>query len=175
MSEARFWALIEATAEARAEGSEAQAEALREALAELSPEELLAFDAVMAAEMTRAYRWDLWGAAYVAHGGASDDVFTYFRLWLIGQGQAAFEKVLADPDALVGVVPSDAEALDFESLMYVAGDAWCEKTGREAEEWPGVGMDTTDEPAGAPFEEDEAVLAERYPQLWKRFAEAPLG
>ncbi len=30
---------------------------------------------------------DLWGAAWVLLGGASDDAFDYFRCWLIGQGR----------------------------------------------------------------------------------------
>ncbi|MBC6982130.1 DUF4240 domain-containing protein [Caulobacter sp. 17J80-11] len=176
LPEARFWALIEAAAEARAGGSEAQAEALRAALQALTPEELVAFEAALAVQMARANRWELWGAATVALGGAPDDGFAYARLWLIGQGREVFERVLADPDALADVLPEDVEAaLEFEGLMYVAGDVWCEKTGREAEEWPGAGVDGVDEPAGEPIEEDEDLLAKRYPKLWKRFAEAALG
>ena len=37
--------------------------------------------------MDDSYRWDLWGAAYLANGGCSDDGFDYFRGWLIGQGR----------------------------------------------------------------------------------------
>ncbi|MFD8951587.1 DUF4240 domain-containing protein [Streptomyces xanthophaeus] len=61
---------------------------------------------IVAAEQVR---WDLmvdscsnplWAAAYLAHGGCSDDGFDYFRGWLIAQGCDVFERVAADPDAL---------------------------------------------------------------------------
>lgn len=57
--------------------------------------------------MIRSYRWDLWGAAYVAKGGASDDGFEYFQRWLISRGRTDFERVLADPDALADLAIPD--------------------------------------------------------------------
>ncbi|MFL6076856.1 MAG: DUF4240 domain-containing protein [Mycobacteriales bacterium] len=35
--------------------------------------------------MAESYQGDLWGAAYLINGGASDDGFDYFRGWLIAR------------------------------------------------------------------------------------------
>jgi hypothetical protein len=87
MDEAQFWKLIE---EARQEADgecDTQAEILIQKLLAYKPEELIAFDDIMFDLRIKAYRGDLWGAAYLINGGCSDDGFEYFRCWLIGQGE----------------------------------------------------------------------------------------
>jgi hypothetical protein len=74
MSDDRFWAIIDRTVKDES-NPDRQLETLRAALSELSREEVEAFEAAFWKQMNRAYTWDLWGAAYIAHGGASDDVF----------------------------------------------------------------------------------------------------
>lgn len=44
----------------------------------------------------KTYDWDLWGAAYLINGGASDDGFDYFRGWLLSQGSERWAKVTLD-------------------------------------------------------------------------------
>ena len=51
--------------------------------------------------MDRAYRQELWGAAYLINGGCSDDGFVYFLGWLIAQGRDVYQAALPDPDSLV--------------------------------------------------------------------------
>jgi hypothetical protein len=54
--------------------------------------ELVAFRQVQDELFDReAHRWDLWAAAYVINGGASDDGFEYFLGWLMAQGRARWE------------------------------------------------------------------------------------
>jgi hypothetical protein len=176
MSDDKFWALIERTV---ADESDPllQLESLAAALNELSPDDIEAFDAAFWRQMNRAYTWDLWGAAYVVHGGASDDGFEYFRRWLISKGRSVFERVLANPDELADLlVPNLEGVLEFEEFAYVAGDVWTRRTGRSIEEFAiGVLRWTADAgPWGAPFEEDESWLSSRYPKLWRRFGENPL-
>ena len=128
--------------------------------------------------MRRSYSWDLWGAAYVVHGGASDDGFEYFRCWLISKGRGVFAKVTAEPDSLAAIlVPNVEGVLEFEGLAYAARKVWGEKTGRPSNEMPNAanmiypGL----RPSGTKFDEDAAHLAKRYPNLWRRFGSNPLG
>lgn len=170
MPEARFWSIVESTRNA---DPAAQVAALKAKLAALTPEEIVGYEGCVDAQMRRSYRWDLWGAASVAMGGASDDGFEYFRLWLIARGRADFEKVLAHPDALADIAPADPEQLEFEDFAHVAPDAWAEKTGKAWDAMPHLSVffrpDGYGELAGTRFSEDPAALARSYPKLWHRF------
>lgn len=179
MTDDRFWALVEGSVPYEADPPR-QLAALRAALRELSAVEIEAFERAFHRQQRRAYSWDLWGAAYVVNGGASDDGFEYFQRWLISKGRAVFEAVLADPDSLADLLaPDTSGACEFEKFAYVAGKAWEEKTGINPwkdpkAKFPYTGMSPASEPSGAPFEEDAAHLARRYPKLWARFGNSPL-
>jgi len=169
-----FWALINGSRSAGRRG-DAQAAALRKALVKLSTGEILSFQQAFDRAMVRAASWDLWGAGYVIHGGMSDDGFVFFRCWLIGAGRETFERAVTDPDSLATLIDEDAdEALEQESLLYATSEAWELKTGTapESEDW--MASSASGEPTGQPFTEDANALAARYPNLWARFADAPL-
>jgi hypothetical protein len=174
MSDAEFWAIIEHTL-ADVAAPKRQLAALRSVLDSLSPDQIVAFDAALSAQVQRAYTWDLWGAGYVIHGGMSDDSFEYFRLWLASRGRAVFERVLADPEALAEfhLTPGPDGGLEFEEFAYVAGDAWITKTGGALRDMPNQRAPAVDEPTGAQFDEDN--LEPRYPKLWALYGEDPLG
>ena len=177
MSDARFWTIIDGTTADEAE-PEAQLEALREILTGLSMNEVLAFHDAFERQMQRAYTWDLWAVVYIAHGGASDDGFDYFRRWLISKGRAVFEQVVAQPDRLAEVLAADSEGvLEFEEISAVATEVWARKSGRTQDEMPMPAAATLPgaTPVGERFEEDPAALAARFPRTWARFGEAPLG
>lgn len=147
-------------------------------LVNLSPNEIVAFEGRLSSQLDRSYTWGLWGAAYVAHGGASDDGFEYFRLWLISKGSDVFEAVLKDPDSLAdrNLAVGPDGVFELEELAYVPGRAWAEKTGRSEGEmpraWSGL---RPGGPADEKFDESEASLAKRYPKLWKKYGRHPLG
>jgi hypothetical protein len=170
MTEARFWSVLDRS---RGDDRDGQLAALRLALGALSADELVRFQQALQAQMHRSYRWDLWGAAHVAMGGASDDGFHYFRLWLISRGRETFESVLSNPDALAALAPDDPGELEFEELAYLAPVIWSEKTGKPEERMPGLSgsSDAASDsgPIGDQFSEEPAALAPRYPALWKRF------
>ncbi len=135
MDKAQFWQLME-DAKIKCGGEcEAQAELLRSSLLLLPAEEIAAFDKIFSEVRASAYRWDLWGAAYLINGGCSDDGFEYFCWWLIGQGQAMFEAALADPDSLADFIRDDIVwrdgQLECEDIAYAAMAAYKEKTGQE--------------------------------------------
>lgn len=140
------------------------AEALRELLLGCPAETIASFDAWLHAQRARANRWDLWGAAYVMNGGCSDDGFIDFRNGLIAQGRVTFEAALADPEALAELeLALDAEdGLFFESLGYVAPEAYEQRTGGELE-----GPVPNDAVQGEPW--DEADLPRLFPRLTARY------
>lgn len=166
--EAWFWRVMSS---ATGQDQDAKLEALLGTLRTLSPGDVQAFAEAFEARAHQSYRWDLWGACFVIHGGASDDSFYYFRSWLIAEGQERFERALANPDDLADMIARNAsDSLELEGVLGSAIMLWEERTGRSFP--PGAGGPM--EPTGEPFEDDDRWLAARYPKLWDRFGEHPL-
>ena len=177
MDEARFWAIVDRTAVHESD-PDRQVEALRSELEALSVEEVVAFRNAFEAQLARAYTWDLWAAAYIAHGSASDDGFEYFRRWMVSKGRAVFERLLARPDDLPDLPVAAVDGvLEFEEILYVTDEVWAGKTGMDGAEMPGdpASMTWGGEPSGEPFDEDPQHLAQRLPKTWARFGNRPLG
>ncbi|MET8601939.1 DUF4240 domain-containing protein [Streptomyces rubiginosohelvolus] len=170
MDETEFWEIIDSTREAADGDPEDHADLLVERLTQLDPDSVLDFARHFEARYNRAYAWDLWGAAAVLLGGASDDAFDWFRCWLIGQGREVFEGALHDPDALAELLDDFDEEIDGdgEDLGYAADEAYERLTGVVA---PDLGLPPQPaEPLGSPVDfEDEEALAARFPELWDRF------
>ena len=174
MDETNFWALIEESRPKAVRTGllkrrskpdlDGHREALVERLVEKGPDEILAFDRIWSGLSSRAYRNDLWEAAYVINGGCSDDCFDYFRDYLISLGGEVYEAALRDPESLADVdLPHDE--VDHESVSGVAYYAWERLRGDEplpSEPAPGPR-----EPAGEFHDEEE--LPEMYPRLAARF------
>ena len=170
MDETEFWELVDAS-RAGAEGDpDEQADLLVERLIQLDPDSVLDFARHFEYRYNRAYRWDLWGAAWVLLDGASDDAFDFFRCWLIGQGRDVFEGAVHDPDSLAELVDDFDDEIDGdgEELGYAADEAYEQLTGVVA---PDLGIPPAPpEPEGTPVDfENESALSERYPKLWERF------
>jgi hypothetical protein len=164
VDEDRFWELIEGSRKVSNQ-CESQAEALTQLLEELELEEIIEFDRQLTMQLVKAYRWDLWGAAYLINGGCSDDGFEYFRCWLILQGRNYFESVLKDPDrAGDRVRDEDAGEVDCEALLHAPYDVYERKAGHEM---PSDGLMDPDEPEGARWEDGD--LKRLLPKLWARF------
>lgn len=142
-----------------------QAEQLQVALAKLGAPEIVAFRNIFDEFADLAYRWDLWAAAHIINGGASDDGFTYFRWWLIAQGQGYYEAALEDVESAGDTLTVDNEA-ECEMIAYCIGNAYEEKTGAaipnelKTRQFPA-------EPAGERWNEED--LEELYPRLWAKF------
>ncbi len=170
MDETEFWGLVDSAREIADGDPEDQSDLLVDQLSQLDPDAVLDFARHFEARSNRAYRWDVWGAAWVLLGGVSDDAFEAFRFWLIGQGREIFEGALHDPDALADLLEDFDEQVDgdCEDLGYAADEAYERLTGAPL---PELGIAPAPrEPIGEPLDfESEAVLAERYPRLWERF------
>ncbi|MFF6874601.1 MULTISPECIES: DUF4240 domain-containing protein [unclassified Streptomyces] len=170
MDETEFWELVDDTREAAEGDPEEQADLLVERLTQKDPDSVLDFARHFESRYNRAYRWDLWGAAWVLLDGASDDAFDFFRCWLIGQGRHVFEGAVHDPDSLAELLDDFDEEIDGdgEELGYAADEAYEQLTGVVAPD-PGIAP-APPEPEGTPLDfENEGLLAERYPRLWERF------
>ena len=166
MEHAEFWRLIEDASFKSGGECEAQAAALKSSLLLLPADEIAAFARLFRERRQAAYRWDLWGAAYLVNGGGSDDGFDYFRCWLIAQGQAFYESALADPDSLADLLPDDMEwgdaDLECEDIAYVAAEVFEEKAGREMTTQES-GFIPQSEPVGVKWDEDD--LDALYPKI----------
>jgi hypothetical protein len=134
----QFWNLVEQARGRAADPSDAE-DVARQAtvlLATHKPREILDAQQILWDLMAASYQAPLWAAAYVINGGCSDDGFDYFRGWLIAQGRAAFEQVVADPDCLAdlpAVRAAAAEGIDLECepTLSMAWDAHKTATGAE--------------------------------------------
>jgi hypothetical protein len=172
MDETEFWELIDSTREAAEGDTEDQADLLVERLMQFDPDSVQDFARHFEARYNRAYLWDLWGVAALLLDGASDDVFDYFRCWLIGQGREVFEGAVHDADSLAELLEDfdDEEDGDGEDLGYAADEAYEQLTGAPM---PDLGLEPqASEPKGTVLDlEDERALAERFPKLWDRFRE----
>lgn len=159
---ARFWEIIDGTVD---EDEDRQLEALENELEKLSPEQIVAFSRDFFAASLAAYRWDLWGAAYVINGGCSDDGFIDFRSWLIAQGKAVYDAALAEPESLADHIKSDFAS--FEEIAYVPIRVYEDKTD---EDFPPSTGSYPSKPAGERWEEDDlAVLFPRLTEKVKTF------
>ncbi|QDT38618.1 DUF4240 domain-containing protein [Stratiformator vulcanicus] len=171
MTNELFWDMIAKSKSASDGDMDAQAEELRRQLSHLSAEEIVDFERVFGEYADRAYRWDLWGAAYIIGGGCSDDGFTDFRSWLISMGRVVYEEAIANPDSLaeINLGPDAEEDTFFEEFAYIACEAYENKTGSEM---PDPQRSYSSDPAGDPWEEDGDDLQRRFPKLWAKYGEA---
>ena len=167
MREAELWEIVDG-AFADSVGSEdtfaARVAALERRLRALPPERVRAFAGALEEKLDAAYRWDLWGAAYLLGGGCSDDGFTDFRRWLVSMGRARYEAALRDPETLVEVQfgPGLEQDSFFEEYGYVAAQVFEELTGGEM---PAPPSRRRRAPLGEPWA-DDAELAGRLPRLF---------
>ncbi|GAA1564405.1 DUF4240 domain-containing protein [Dactylosporangium maewongense] len=134
------------------------------------PTDIAAFDWPFEELLAASYRADLWAAACIINDGASDDVFDYFRGWLVAQGREWFERALADPDSLAThpeVIAAVAGVGDLygEDVLCVVMDAYRAVTGED--------VPRTSDPVRIPdldpdwnFDyNDEAEMRRRLPRL----------
>jgi hypothetical protein len=104
----------------------------------------------------------VWGAAYLIHGGCSDDGFADFRAGLIALGRTRYEDAVAKPDSLAAIPAVETLTL-FEGFQYGPREVISER-----EIVAKLERHRTDRPAGRAWK-DDAELAARFPRLWKRF------
>ncbi|GEN80498.1 DUF4240 domain-containing protein [Actinotalea fermentans] len=169
MDSTELWDLIETARDEADDPTDADsvAETLVRTLADRDPEVIEAFDVALAGLVAESYLTELWAAAYLINGGASDDGFDYFRGWLIAQGRDTFEAAVADPDSLAEVPAvrgalAGGEELECEAMLGVAWDAYEAATD---EELPDAGKIALPELAPMWDFDDDDAMREHLPRL----------
>jgi hypothetical protein len=170
-----FWQLID---RARTGGGEPDAIAARAValLAARDPEEIVGYAHHQQRVLAASYRVDLWGAAYLINGGASDDGFEYFRGWLMTQGREVFARAVAEPDSLaelpqIRAASLSGEEFECEDMLAVPWEAYRRAT---ATDLPAERA-TVPEPDLNDFWDfdDEQEARRRLPRLAALFVEPP--
>jgi Protein of unknown function (DUF4240) len=160
MDESRFWELVQRAHDAASDDMDQKCKALMAEIGSLSSNEASDFAILFDTMMARAYCYELWGAAYVIHGGCGDDTFNDFRSALISRGRSCFERAIADPDSLADE-PFDATAWFYEGYQYAVTAAVKAVAGLRP------GRRHPDRPSGQDWDEDD--LRELFPRLSARF------
>lgn len=158
MSESRFWNIIDVAKKKSQSNYQLLCEELTRSLEKLTVEEIVQFDRTFSVLKAKTYSFRLWEAAYALNGGCSDDMFEYFRSWLIGQGKNKFYWSVKYPRFLflIGV----KEMIEnYEGLEYCAYQAFLNKTGMEMPRIDDIQYVI----AGKKFNENTAFF--RYPEL----------
>jgi len=159
-----FWSIIEDVHQQSPDDMDTKCETLRERLSALSPDDMRGFRQHFDECDARAYDWGLRGAAYIIHGGCSDDSFSDFRSSLISRGRADFEGALSDPDSLADLAFDEEDAC-YEGYAYAVTDA-------EQAVLGDVGSRVTPfpaDPSGEQWDEDDdAALASPIPEITRR-------
>ena len=164
MDEDGFWGIIETADRESGTGMDEKSEALKRAIGRLPETEASGFSELFDEKMDRAYTYPLWGAAYIMHGGCSDDTFADFRACLISRGRPQFEHAVADPDSLADEA-FDRDAWFYEGYQYAVADGVEAAAGSR----PPCKHPLPKEPAGEPWDERPDVLKGLYPRIWARF------
>lgn len=164
MTEGEFWQITEKCFLSRSlvEGV-TQYEAM---LDSSSQNHIIEFQEALNVVMTRAYTWDLIGAACFLGCGQSDDGFEDFRSWLITRGSAAFRDTVSDPNVIASFSydQSPTEEWYCEEMHLMPGQFGGEE---ENENWPY--RRDPDRPFGQEVELTQAALKAKFPLLWERF------
>ncbi len=170
MDEERFWKIIAKNCRSDPCKAEEWDERLQAELEKLEPDEIIEWNHIFDRLAARAYTVDLWGAAYLLNGGASDDGFYYFRCWLIGMGREVYEAAVANPDSLAGAV---VPGIDAEAEIYAAAhQAWMAVTSRPDTD-PYPARNERAELRGEDWDFDnEAEVRRRLPRLAAMYLES---
>lgn len=165
MNREEFWQIVDGARSSAASEDNFIAR-LENALNQLPLKEVVEFERHLYTAHTESYSNELWGAAYLAMGGCSDDAFDYFRAWLIAQGRQSYETVTRTPDAIVELSRLPGE---LEDLLSLAREVYEERSGEELPDEAYEGVIRPELSGGWNFD-DEAEMKRRYPRSFERFA-----
>jgi len=162
MDEQAFWYIIASSLEDEGDIDQ-QLASLKQILSGMGDEDLIAFQEMVDHMMLQAYRWGLWGAAYIMMGGCSDEMFEHFRAGLIMKGKDIYEAAVVEPDTLADV----GDITPCEDLLYLACEVY-EDRSDDGAIYDRFHEESKPAPDGDSFDEnDNRHLREHYPRLWE--------
>jgi hypothetical protein len=163
METEKFWKIIETSKSKSLGDYEKQQSELKKELLKLTATDILEFDNKFRTLRGEIYNWDFWASAYIINGGCSDDCFSDFRGWLIGQGKSIFENAIQNIETLSEL--NETNDGDWEGLSYIPTEVYEKKTGNDMPQ----GIQENFEITGEEWEEDENDLKKRFPKLYTKF------
>ncbi len=163
MDSQTFWEMISISKANSSGDYEQQQLELKKELLKRSATDILEFDNKFRTLRGEIYDWNFWAAAYIINGGCSDDCFSDFRGWLIGQGKAVFEGAIQNVENLAEL--KDTNDGDWEGLSYVPSEAYEQKTRKDLP----AGIRENFEITGEEWSEDGDDLKNKFPKLWEKF------
>ncbi|PGK52383.1 molybdenum metabolism regulator [Priestia megaterium] len=183
MKREEFWTFIE-----RMAANEDPIEWAIATLANHEDSDIINFQLHVEQLLQEAFNSDVWGAAYVILGGASEDAFEHFRAWLIFQGENVFYETLRNPEYLATYIPPyyEEEGLEpeYEEILGISIDAYLLKyTGKSewneevSHRYQELLKEKEDGQRTVEIEfhwENEEELLQHFPKLTERFATNPL-
>ncbi|MBS2011171.1 MAG: DUF4240 domain-containing protein [Cyanobacteria bacterium SZAS TMP-1] len=162
MDEQAFWYIIASSLEDGG-GYDEQLISLKRILQGMTDDDLIAFQEMVDHMMAQAYRWGLWGAAYIMQGGISDEGFEAFRAGLIMKGKDIYEAAVVEPDSLADI--DDVE--ECEDFLYLACEVY-EERNSDGAIYDRFREEGRAAPEGDSFDEnDSRYMREQYPRLWE--------
>ncbi len=169
MNENEFWSIIERAIKVSENDPEEKEEALTKEINKLTPTKIFEFAKLFDEKDSKAYSWNLWGAAYIINGGCGDDSFMDFRASLICMGEKIYEAAINNPDTLADVEFNEPEEdLFFEGYQYIAFTAYEDKT---EEEMPDTKISHPENPEGEEWsDESEDDLRRICPKLYEKYS-----
>ncbi len=139
MSDELFWRIIALFNWKKSGDDEAVIEPAVKALAQMAPENIKAFEDILAAKLyaldTEAHAREIGDEAYQPGRHFSSDWFLYERCCVIANGSAFYESVLSEPKKM----PKDTE---FETILLIAGLAYERRTGEKIDHTSPVSYET---------------------------------
>ena len=163
MDAEKFWEIIAVSKTNSSGDYENQQAELQKELVKLTANEVLEFDNRFRTLRGEIYNWDFWAAAYIINGGCSDDCFSDFRGWLIGQGKTTFENAVENIETLSEL--KETNDGDWEGLSYIPTDIYEKKTGNDMPN----GIRENFEITGEEWNEEGDDLKNKFPKLWTKF------
>lgn len=163
MNADQFWGIITISKANSSGDYEKQQTELEKELLKLTAIEILEFDNKFRTLRGDVYNWNFWAAAYIINGGCSDDCFSYFRGWLIGQGKSIFENAVLNIETLSEL--KETNDGDWEGLSYIPTDVYEKKTGN----YMPNGIRENFEITGEEWNEEGDDLKNKFPKLWAKF------
>ena len=170
LDDTAFWQLIE-DAKAKSRGNaRRELDLLVDTLVEQSIADIYIFGKLCKKYMWFAYRHEIWSAAIAIESGCSDDGFTDFLGWLVGQGEKVYYDALRDPETLLDLVEIKCDYGwaygDVPIGIDFADDAAYEKkTGEEMR----FGAGYPARPVLMGLLWDEETIRRKYPKLAAKF------
>ena len=122
INEKQFWILID-NCKKNAITASTFLNSLRNSLEQLKGKEILKFNNLVTDKINQLNNYELWAMAYLILGGCSDDMFDYFKMWIICQGKELYQAALEGAEPFVNVVIPKWE-FQCDELLSIIDDAY---------------------------------------------------